>query len=117
MTKKIQAKFQKIHDGISLENAVDEYSMAGLEQIEEAEIKFREEQIKQMQDDREARKKYAKIIYMTVVIYLACVFLLIIFHHYLRLSDNLLIALLTSTTISIIGLLATVVRYLFCKPA
>ena len=116
MAQKIATKFQKIHDGISLENATDEYSMAGLEQLEEAEVKFREEQIKQLQDDREARKKYAKIIYGTVVVYLSCVFLLILFHQFLSLSDSLLIALLTSTTISIIGLLATVVKYLFCKP-
>jgi hypothetical protein len=115
MVKKTDTRFQKIQDGISLENATDEYSMAGLEQLESAEVKFREEQIKQLQDDREARKKYAKIIYATVIFYLSGVFLLIIFHQFLSLSDKLLIALLTSTTISIIGLLATVVKYLFCK--
>lgn len=67
--------------------------------------------------DREQRKMFADRIFSLVTCYLLFVFFLVFFSGSgfgrMSISDNVLIAILTTMTVNVIGLLVIVARYLF----
>lgn len=66
-----------------------------------------------LKDDRNARKRYGLGIFLFVFLYIGVVMSIFCWHIKMGISDSAIIALLISTNINIIGLLAAVVRYLF----
>jgi uncharacterized membrane-anchored protein len=96
----------------------DEFS-----QLEEDYTARREEtaRIKQLEQNIEERKKYANRIFCLVCYWLVFVGVLVLLNGVqgcftwipFRLSDAVLIALITTTTINVIGVFLFVVRYLF----
>lgn len=78
-----------------------------------------QEHVKDKQQDRGMREKYAMWIFWLVLVWLAGMFVLIACcgARFCIFSDNVLIAILTCTTIDVLGLMAIVANYLFPKGA
>lgn len=84
-----------------------------------AECDLAESIAKSAEDDRNARKRYASIIMILVFIYV--IFVCYVFHRYQfsfvikhpSLSNSPIIAFLTTTTATVVGILITVCQYLF----
>jgi hypothetical protein len=92
-----------------------------------AESKFYEDDLHQqeMADrnlSRAQREGYARRIFVLVCVWIALVFLLLLAQgfgdiiHYKPLGDNVLIALVSSTTVNMIGTLVIVLKYIFKVP-
>ena len=73
-----------------------------------------------LQQDREARKQYALMTFILTCVW--CVFIFVVIgcaaegylvHSHFRLSDKVLITLITSTTINFFGFFILVMKYLF----
>lgn len=81
------------------------------------ENKLRAEDLKQREQDREQRKSYAFYAFWFLVVYMALVFVVLIFGGFkpwgFCLKDGVLIALITTTTANVIGIFAFVMKYLF----
>ncbi len=77
------------------------------------EVAHGEELVESLIEDRKARRRYGRGIFIFVICYMVAVFLCLLDHSKYNLSEKVLIALLTTTTFNIIGLLTGVVRYLF----
>jgi len=73
------------------------------------------ERLKQAQQVTKLRGKYAKKIYCLVVAWLAIVLAIFVAcgFGWIALADSVLIALISGSTVQVIGLLVLVVRYLF----
>jgi hypothetical protein len=75
------------------------------------------------QSDRTQRETYAKRVFFLVLGWIILIFVLLLFQgfgpivHYNPLSDKVLLALITSTTINLIGTLIIVLKYIFRAPA
>lgn len=75
---------------------------------------------RRQKDEHDQRLKYAKALFRLISIWL-CIVLLIVtcsgldlcFCSQFKLSDNVLITLLTTTTVTVLGLFITVLKYLF----
>jgi hypothetical protein len=71
------------------------------------------------QQDIEARKKYANKIFTLISVWLGCMLVVILLAgfgskcEWFKMADSVLIALITTTTGSVIGLFAIVANYLF----
>jgi hypothetical protein len=78
-------------------------------------LDMKREQLKGNIQDRKARKKFAKKIFKLLCWFLAAVMLLVYLcaWGFFRLSDTVMVALLTTTTIDVIGIFIFVARYLF----
>lgn len=65
--------------------------------------------------DREQRKTFSFRIFMFVCVYMTFALAILVFcgASALRLSDSVIVALLTTTTANVIGLFAVVAKYLF----
>lgn len=59
------------------------------------------------------REKFAKWVKFLISIWLCIILSIVVFHKNLCLSDSVLIALLSTTTINILGLCAIILRGLF----
>ena len=75
---------------------------------------------KALKQDIKERKKYAKSIFFLIIGWLVAVFIVLVlqgFGSYLNftLSENIVITLITGTTINILGIFIIVVNYLFKK--
>ena len=85
--------------------------------LREAEVDLKKAEIDDRKQDREERKKYAIRIFGLLIGYIFFVVLMLFGTGYwgcgFSLSDNLLIALVTTTTANIIGIYTIVARYLF----
>lgn len=83
-----------------------------IEKISQEKLKTSKlsEELNIIKDDRSIRKIYVFGIFIFVSLYMLLVLAIICF---IKINDNVLIALLGSSSINIIGLLAAVVRYLF----
>jgi|GEM_PF-5741776 len=86
-----------------------------------AELELQKLQNTQFQEDMEQRRTYARKVVNLAIIWLSCVLAVVIMSALptpwkLTFSDNVLIALLTTTTINVIGLAVVVVNYLFYRP-
>lgn len=81
------------------------------------ENKLKAEELKQREQDREQRKSYAFYALWFLIGYMAIVFAILIFSGFnfggFRLVSSVLIALITTTTASAIGIFAFVMKYLF----
>ncbi len=75
------------------------------------------EKIAGSQQDRDERKKYAKLTFWLVVSYLFIVFVILFFTGFnlIQISDTVLIALVVTSFAQVVGLFAFVMRYLFSK--
>ena len=68
--------------------------------------------------DLDARKRYGERIFWLVVAWIAVVLVIVVVSGYSngpKLSDGVLIALITGLSVNVIGLLAIVINYLFPK--
>lgn len=87
-----------------------------------------DERLKQLQQDREERKKYADKIFRLILAWLAVITILLFFQGCFNpelgcpdsqpcffLSDAVLIAAITSTTASVVALFVLVAKYLYPK--
>lgn len=69
--------------------------------------------------DIEARKEYANKIYRLISVWLGCMIVIVLLAgfgskcEWFKMADSVLIALITTTTASVIGLFAIVANYLF----
>ena len=95
---------------------------AGSDSDGEADSFYRETQreiLQSRRQDREERKRYAKRIYRLAVAWLIFVGFLFLGCGlgWLNLSDSVLIALATTTTIKVLALLLYVTKYLFSSPS
>lgn len=75
-------------------------------------------EVQNLEQDRAERKKYAGRIFWLVTAWLAGMICVVVLQGLVRLnlvslSDNVLIALVTTTTGGVVGLLVLVVKYLF----
>jgi hypothetical protein len=72
--------------------------------------------------DRTQRETYARRVFFLVLGWIILIFLLLLFQgfgpliHYNPLSDKVLLALITSTTVNLIGTLIIVLKYIFRSP-
>jgi hypothetical protein len=71
---------------------------------------------------RKQREKYAHRIFLLVCVWVALIYILLVFQgfgwfHYRPLSDAVLIALVSSTTVNLIGTLIIVLNYIFRVPS
>ncbi|MDI9348483.1 MAG: hypothetical protein QM537_00600 [Candidatus Symbiobacter sp.] len=87
------------------------------DQIHQADMKLRNELFDNEKQNRELRKSYAEKIYWLVSVYLLFIAHLLWVTLYQpkgdRLSDSVLIALLTTTTATVLGLFVIVANYFF----
>ncbi len=71
------------------------------------------------QQDIDARKKYANKIFILISVWLGCMLVVVLLAgfggkcEWFKMADSVLIALITTTTGSVIGLFAIVANYLF----
>lgn len=102
----------------------------GKTQVEDGSLQKAEsnERLKQLQQDRQERKKYAENVFLLIVIWLGVIISLLFlqgFCNLLRtspdsqpcffLSDAVLIAVITTTTASVVALFVVVAKYLYPK--
>jgi hypothetical protein len=83
------------------------------------ELQEKEAKLSDYKQDIQLRKSFSERIFWLFVTYLAVIILILVASGLTRidfvLSDNVLIALLTTTTANIIGVLIIVARYIFPK--
>lgn len=93
-------------------------------ELQNNELRKLGEELKDLRQDRDERKSYASKLYWLVLVWLVIILSIIIFQglHFLpgtglifKLSDLVLITLITTTTANIAAFFLVVVRYLF-KP-
>lgn len=79
------------------------------------EYERKQNEIHELKQNTELRKKYAKGIFIFLVVWSCLIFLILFLNagHYIQISDSVMITLLTSTTVNIIGLFLVVVKYFF----
>lgn len=92
------------------------------DELQNNELRKLNEELKDLKQDRDERKSYASKLYWLVLIWLVIILLIIIFqglqflpgtHSYFKLSDAVLITLITTTTANVAAFFLVVVRYLF----
>lgn len=85
--------------------------------IQELALKNREleEKVNTLAENREARKDYTARVFWLIVGWLIVILALIIFNSFnlLDISDNVVLALVGSTTLNILGLFQVVLKYLY----
>lgn len=101
------------------------YADAEIEKLKEEVAQWQlktalvKEELESKKQDREDRKKFSNRIYRLTIWYLIVVAVILslssIKWDFFQVSDNVTIALLTTTTANVIGLLIIVVTYLFPK--
>lgn len=76
---------------------------------------FRQEELRRLRDDNEGRKSFRNKIFMVMVIWMFFVLAVVVLcaAGQLRLSDTVLITLISTTTANVIGVFLVVVNYLF----
>jgi hypothetical protein len=84
---------------------------------EAKDLELVQEELKQLQQDREERKKYASSSFWLVCVWLGAMLVLVAFRGFglwgFELSDAVLITLVSSTTASIVAIFVFVAKYLF----
>lgn len=92
------------------------------DELQNNELRKLNEELKDLKQDRDERKSYASKLYWLVLVWLVVILLIIIFqglqslpgtHFYFKLSDKVLITLITTTTANVAAFFLVVVRYLF----
>lgn len=92
------------------------------DELQNNELRKLNEELKDLKQDRDERKSYASKLYWLVLIWLVVILLIVIFQglrslpgtpFYFKLSDTVLITLITTTTANVAAFFLVVVRYLF----
>jgi sterol desaturase/sphingolipid hydroxylase (fatty acid hydroxylase superfamily) len=99
----------------------DEKSLAEKKAYDHA---FKDAKLREITQNIDERKSYAKKLFILISSWLFGVFLLLVFSGVksipllggFSLSDSVLIAILTSTTLNILGIFAFVTKYLYWTP-
>ena len=85
--------------------------------LKRLEIRLKEEELSSKKQDREQRKKYVDKIFYLECVYLTIVIMIIVAlgnkYNNFSLDKEVIIALITTTTINVIGLFVIVAKYLF----
>lgn len=78
---------------------------------------LQKEQLKRLQDDNDARKKFSNHIFTVTVIWMFFILLIVVScgNECMKLSDTVLVTLIGTTTANVFGFLYVVVNYLFNK--
>lgn len=78
---------------------------------------YYKEQIQRLKDDNEARKNFSQRIFTLTVMWLFFILLIVLgcAMNIIHLSDSVLIALITTSTINVLGFFTAVTLYLFNK--
>lgn len=89
-----------------------------LNAYEKHELRVKEAELQSLKNDIWARKIYSGLIFLVVVVWLGFILHIVIYTgcDWYRFSDTVLVALITTTTLNIIGLFLAVTQYLFPKP-
>ncbi len=86
---------------------------------ETRKTQLHEENVADRKSARTQREKYAGRVFILVSVWITAIFLLLVFQGfggklgYAPLSDKVLLALITSTTVNLIGTLIIVLKYIF----
>lgn len=85
--------------------------------LKEYEYQRKESDLEDSRQGRKQRKEYAEKIFMLVCAWLAALFVLVAFvgNSKLEVSDNVLLGLITGTSVNVIGLMAIVATHIFPK--
>lgn len=84
---------------------------------EHLEIERLKTELNSLKDDITARKVYAGLIYLLVIMWLGFILWIVVAtgSGWYKLSDTVLVALITTTTLNVLGLFLVVTQYLFPK--
>jgi hypothetical protein len=84
-------------------------------ELKRTELKLRQEELESNIQDRKERKKYADKIFWFLLSFMAITLtaVFISIYKFDKLSDTVLVTLLTTTSANVISIFAIVVRYLF----
>lgn len=128
MTEKKTLLMSALSNEDKASELADEEFVQGLEQDKKSEyiiqllrkrIERKDEEIKDIQQDRSQRKEFADKLFDLMCWYLVGVYLLILMNGIstmnFHISDDIILALLGTTAVEIIGTFAIVARYLFSK--
>lgn len=128
MTKKKTLLLSALSNEDKASELADEEFVQDLEQDKKSEyiiqllrkrIERKDEEIKDIQQDRSQRKEFADKLFDLMCWYLVGVYLLILMNGIstmnFHISDDIILALLGTTAVEIIGTFAIVARYLFSK--
>lgn len=111
--EKVCEKEQKeeINQAVAMSSSSDAFKAEKME----LEIDKIKEEIKNIAQDRDERKRYADLTYSLVRHYLLVVLLIILFcgASIIKLSDNVILALLGTLATNVLGIFFFVMRYLF----
>jgi hypothetical protein len=90
---------------------------ANVREVSDVEEAFSEAQLKRLLDDNKARKSFSIWIFVLTVLWMFLVLMIVVqcSRGVFRLSDGVLIALITTTTANVFGFFYVVVNYLFNK--
>lgn len=128
MTEKKTLLMSALSNEDKASELADEEFVQDLEQDKKSEyiiqllrkrIERKDEEIKDIQQDRSQRKEFADKLFDLMCWYLVGVYLLILMNGIstmnFHISDDIILALLGTTAVEIIGTFAIVARYLFSK--
>lgn len=128
MTKEKTLLMSALSNEDKASELADEEFVQDLEQDKKSEyiiqllrkrIERKDEEIKDIQQDRSQRKEFADKLFNLMCWYLVGVYLLILMNGIstmnFHISDDIILALLGTTAVEIIGTFAIVARYLFSK--
>lgn len=114
------AEREQVEIAVSSSSMLDAFKLekAHLENKKlEQEVEKLKQEVENISQDRKERKKYGIRTFWLVVAYLGVIFLFIFFAGicFVRLSDAVLIALITTLATNVLGLFYFVMKYLFSK--
>lgn len=98
---------------------LDDFSLSEEREVsmedEEIERENRREDLEGKRQDRHQRKTFAVILYIFMCVYMAAALAVVFFCGFglMRLSDTVLVTLLTTTLADVIGVFSFVAKYLF----
>ena len=107
-------------DDIKAPGEVKAGAPGSLEDREQKHLR-EEAEIESLRQDTAARKTYAERIYRLAVVWLSAVLLIVLlqgfhFSFWNLLPDNVMIALVAGSTTGVLGILASVIAYIFRVP-
>lgn len=90
---------------------------ANVREVSDLEEEYSRAQLRRLLDDNKARKSFSQWIFALTVLWMFLVLVIVIqcSRGVFRLSDGVLIALITTTTANVFGFFYVVVNYLFNK--
>ncbi|MCX8491820.1 MAG: hypothetical protein ORN54_12200 [Cyclobacteriaceae bacterium] len=113
---KVSGNLQNVFAEMKKAHAPDHFSSG---ELQNNELRRLGEELKDLKQDRDERKSYAFKLYWLVLVWLLMILLIILFQGLqfspllFKLSDAVLITLITTTTANVAAFFLVVVRYLF----